>query len=815
MDMRYFILIRTFGISIVTALLLIASQIGLAFAADPASSDEWLKQLVIGSDDAQQRKLYSVIVGRPMTDNAVIVPWLEKNETHLQPLFDLELSRRLFADEKDASLEWLVIARLRMSYDALRCADPTVAGDGFALGFISARMVPDVVQYATENPAAYLVALQRAQQRSDLFAYDTSPRWICAHGLSTYRKALGQQQGQSADDVKPPSDWPGIEKGVQDELAKSITTEQKKIADSTAFTNQRAEEPQTVPDVVLSGSRADKVSAIGAEARLATKQIAITNQQPFLLVWLADAQINVNDFAGARATLKEAANVLVDSKGGFSTTTRENVIADWVKTGDPKSARDLADGIVDPIGKVSAYGVYGAALAHAGDKAGARAALELVERAAKGIGGTNSHEMQSMDSVSGTTRDQAIRRIGSALADASDFPGALNADDRLPSGPLRVALLADISEKQCTGHDESAARTLKLALAETREIESHQPKNFPGAWDIAYALATCGDSAGAVAAAHELNPGNGFVIPKVADWLTQHMDYAHARSLDEANMPDQPDADYLAGLAERQIARGDLAAAVKNLVIASRLGRTVLVAAIEGHQSLGKISDAGQPLKRVFEAQIKAGAFQDAISTTEPFDSDLRPQLLLQIVKEEAKRRDTDALNQTLPITIQSIQSDDYPQSRASILTQLGEILAWNGYVEQAHEPLALMKELDHQGIHSLFPNDINEGIAQLQASMDDVAGARATLNSVGEGRSSQQLSVLARCLAIIGDYKAALEFANELKNSSRNTALAEIAKEQAKSGDLNGAMTTAWPIDDAAPRSGVFLDILRILQRS
>jgi hypothetical protein len=222
----------------VVLLTLAALTLGVSIAiarADNSASDDWRSQLIVATENELQLETYSVVTSRPMTDNDVIVPWLRENQSRLQPMFIFELSRRLLASDRDAALEWFVVADLRVVYDARRCSDPTVASDGAVTRSLAKRLAEPVVMYIPENGRAYLAALRRAAARRDLFVYETSPSLICAHGITAYGTAPSLEQARRSDTVRAPAEWPGIERKLREELPHAIA----RIEQNVIYTERR------------------------------------------------------------------------------------------------------------------------------------------------------------------------------------------------------------------------------------------------------------------------------------------------------------------------------------------------------------------------------------------------------------------------------------------------------------------------------------------------------------------------------------------------------------------------------------------------
>lgn len=191
-----------------------------AFAAEksaPLSREELSKALTVDLDSAGQFRTLAVVVRQPMADNDIVIPWLTENVGKLQPMFVMELSRRSFEQSHAEALEWFAVGYARVLYDAKRCADPSVGGDGLVFMLIARVAGPQVRSYLSSHGAEYAVAQQHALVRSDLFTDDVSPLWICSHGLSDYGQAItGQPAGNQ---LKPQQDWPALRQSVREAMA--------------------------------------------------------------------------------------------------------------------------------------------------------------------------------------------------------------------------------------------------------------------------------------------------------------------------------------------------------------------------------------------------------------------------------------------------------------------------------------------------------------------------------------------------------------------------------------------------------------------
>jgi hypothetical protein len=571
------------------------------------------------------------------------------------------------------------------------------------------------------------------------------------------------------------------------------------------------ERPYAVPEAAVSGSLEDKVRAIGAEARAsleAPRDRAAARSRPWQLVNLADAQIDAGDAAGARETIAEI--LTLRQRRSAAEDEERRMVELWIRAGDPGAARRLAESLHNPLARVAALGELGEGLARSGDLAGARATLELVERASESPTGAARRVVAGFD---GSPHDLAIRKIGDALADGGDAQGALHAATLLPQGLARAGLLADIAGKQCTGRDNAAPHTIALANSAAHAIE--QAERPQAAVLLGYALATCNDAQAAVAAARDLaGDKSGSVLARVAHDLTGHGDYAHARQVDEANAEALVDVEDRVALAERQIARGDIELAKPSLAKALAMTLDAVGAKKEAGSPPYEVLEAERPLSGIVFAEIKAGVFADALASLQGFERDNRPQYAVDIIEEMAKRGDERALARMLPAMLDVIGKADSSGTAGDHLTRAAKLLAHAGYVAEARKPLAMAQELARRGVDASYAKQILRQIARAQAAMGDMDGARATVDAL-DLHGGQHAFLLVDLALEKGDMALALQHAAETVGIMRDQALSQIAWKQVEAGDVAGAMTTAWQIHDLGQRSEALLALLKAVGRA
>lgn len=136
-------------------------------------------------------------------DDPGILALLEREADTLPTPFLYELARRLTFRDPQRALETYMLARLRMTYDAGRCADATanqalVAWDRLILGEIG---------YAV-NTADMAAAKASAKTREATMPRDTRPWWVCYSGMATYLQADTDAPRPLA--LKPEAEWPQV-----------------------------------------------------------------------------------------------------------------------------------------------------------------------------------------------------------------------------------------------------------------------------------------------------------------------------------------------------------------------------------------------------------------------------------------------------------------------------------------------------------------------------------------------------------------------------------------------------------------------------
>lgn len=159
---------------------------------------------------------FSILHGKPMSENAVLVQQLSANADVLTPQYIYELARRLWASDRPKAMEWLAVGMARARYDALRCIDKS-AQQGIA--FLPA-IASDVVAGTKQDRKAFSEAGRRALGKPNLYVDGISPIWICSHGIGMISAAIQGQQPGKSEWLRPASEWGSLRNEVSKDLTR-------------------------------------------------------------------------------------------------------------------------------------------------------------------------------------------------------------------------------------------------------------------------------------------------------------------------------------------------------------------------------------------------------------------------------------------------------------------------------------------------------------------------------------------------------------------------------------------------------------------
>lgn len=179
----------------------------------PALSPQLEPAKGVPTGPASLTKEFEALHGRPLNDEQVLGQ-LKTQLRSLSPPFIFELARRTFAYDKQEAMTYFWLARLRAYYDATRCADVTAGQEIAAWDFA----VQDIIRYGQQNPGSVKPAKLAALEREQSFPFDTSPEWICLHGIKALSAAATGSDRVSW--VKPMSDWPTLHQSAREQMEK-------------------------------------------------------------------------------------------------------------------------------------------------------------------------------------------------------------------------------------------------------------------------------------------------------------------------------------------------------------------------------------------------------------------------------------------------------------------------------------------------------------------------------------------------------------------------------------------------------------------
>ena len=728
--------------------------------------EAWRQQLVVGSDDDQRVKTLLTIARRPSSDDGVIVPWLEGNSARLPYPFQLELSRRLFDQDKDGAVRWYVVALARIAYDGARCVDVSAGGaalDALAFSGFGQTIVP----YSQSHPKEFLAAIDAVKDDPALFGDGGSPQSLCKRGIVADGKALGIPQKQNADGLKPESDWPAIQKSVRSQLAAMAIQTQAKILHPPAVIA-----PSNVPDAVLAGTLETKVKVIGNEGRAAIMAME-GGQRGLLLQNFATAQLDDGDAVGARETLALADSIFADAMDYFTRMTRLNSIPLWIRAGDASAAQALVDALPAGLQRIDGLGRYGVGMIQINKVAEARRVLDQIDgmyadpeisAAAASVVAKHGPDARSL----------AVYHITEALAGMGQFSDALDLAERLPPGNLRASLWAKIAADQCKAKDPTGPTTLKRATAELGSPSSEYPN-----W-MATADKACNDAP---------------TTPRSISYP------ACERALEVGSKA--MTAIQLVDLAQCQGAKNELSEAKRNLLKAFQ----AINAAI-GKSPSGLSQEQVMYLEQIVFTYISWHMFDDAIAASELLEHVDRQLFLWRVVAAEVENKDAESLHRTLAKVTSEMASEDFSVQRS--LANLAATLIRAGFIDEAREPLRLAQDMASRGVNGYRSVQSFEQIAIAQALLGDIDGARETLKSGIPRGQEIRWGLLITELMKQGNLAGGLELCAELDAGRCGGWEALIASDEAKAGNLTLAMEIAWKITDPRARADAMLRLLK-----
>jgi hypothetical protein len=160
------------------------------------------------------RKLHNTAYSDP-----AVLERLEREQASLPTPYLYELARRYAAVSAEKALGYYMLGRLRMTYDAKRCADP------MAMEGVSAwdRIVARDLRFLLVGAAAAerRAAVDFALAREATMPADSRPWWVCYSGMEAY--GLAMEKKPVPLKLKPAKDWPRLRGDARDALKALLT----------------------------------------------------------------------------------------------------------------------------------------------------------------------------------------------------------------------------------------------------------------------------------------------------------------------------------------------------------------------------------------------------------------------------------------------------------------------------------------------------------------------------------------------------------------------------------------------------------------
>lgn len=125
-------------------------------------------------------------------DDLAVLARLESGMATLPTPYLYELAARLADRDEDRAAQVYFLARIRMSYDALRCIDPA------AIAAVNSwdRFIDPDIRFMVETKALSAAAVAAALAAEAKMTGDTAPWWVCRSGLAELTAAtLGVSGG--------------------------------------------------------------------------------------------------------------------------------------------------------------------------------------------------------------------------------------------------------------------------------------------------------------------------------------------------------------------------------------------------------------------------------------------------------------------------------------------------------------------------------------------------------------------------------------------------------------------------------------------
>jgi hypothetical protein len=139
-------------------------------AVPTEAMEKRLDEAMSSSDSERNFALSKLIWLRPLSDDAVLVPWLIKHHQDLSHTYAFEIARRLFDSDRNTALDWYLIGKVGTLYFWLQCGNLV---ENFTPGFDDNAVL--VAEYLRDHAEQRSEALRRIQTRRDLFSNTAPP----------------------------------------------------------------------------------------------------------------------------------------------------------------------------------------------------------------------------------------------------------------------------------------------------------------------------------------------------------------------------------------------------------------------------------------------------------------------------------------------------------------------------------------------------------------------------------------------------------------------------------------------------------------
>jgi len=263
------------------------------------------------------------------------------------------------------------------------------------------------------------------------------------------------------------------------------------------------------------------------------------------------------------------------------------------------------------------------------------------------------------------------------------------------------------------------------------------------------------------------------------------------------------------GIVRAQVEAGDIEGAEAiALGVTNEESKSAIYAAIaETQVKIGDITGAKATVKhvkkndswtyiygRIVHSQVKAGNITDAKATVANIDDNSRKtKAYLDIIEAQAMAGDFSEAKST-------VENLDYYCDRVTACTLIVKAQVKKNSLAAAQETLSLAKGIakdtasikNHHSYHDCVAHAYTD-IAEAQAWMQDISGAKATVASIDNERANYAYGKIAEVQAETGDIAGAKTTISNIPNGiPKEDAYIAIARAQLKVEDFSGALDTA-----------------------